>query len=198
MVSAEEELNLPLSPAMDALLRVHKRIIDVDTNFAHATSSSVGTIITRVLVADTQAWSLIGKQGSTIKSIQDASNCTIRVLSAGILEKYYFPYKNVRLLFFFLFEDFEILFLFPHPPPKHPPPRASQGFTFISYILSLLFKHCDPLCWLWVLFSTSTFAIFSYAYHIPDNVVIFFFFWVEPCICFLSFLHGLIYKELFI
>ena len=130
MVSAEEELNLPFSPAMDALLRVHKRIIDVDTNFAHATSSSVGTIITRVLVADTQAGSLIGKQGSTIKSIQDASNCTIRVLSAGILEKYYFPYKNVRLLFFFLFEDFEILFLFPHPPPKHPPPPGVPRFYF--------------------------------------------------------------------
>lgn len=83
MVSAKEELNLPLSPAMDALLRVHKQIIDVDTNSAHATSGAVGTIITRVLVADTQAGSLIGKHGSTIKSIQDASNCTIRVLSAG-------------------------------------------------------------------------------------------------------------------
>lgn len=95
MVSAKEELNLALSPAMDALLRVHKRIIDVDTNSACATSGAVGTIITRVLVADTQAGSLIGKQGSTIKLIQDASNCTIRVLSAGILEKYFFPYKNV-------------------------------------------------------------------------------------------------------
>nr|POF06477.1 flowering locus k likey domain [Quercus suber] len=79
MVSAKEELNLSHSPAMDALLRVHKRIIDVDTNSAHATSGAVGTIITRV--ADTQAGSLIGKWGSTIKSIQDASNCTIRVLN---------------------------------------------------------------------------------------------------------------------
>ena len=154
MVSAEEELNLPLSPAMDALLRVHKRIIDVDTNFAHATSSSVGTIITRVLVADTQAGSLIGKQGSTIKSIQDASNCTIRVLSAGILEKYYFPYKNVRLLFFFLFEDFEILFLFPHPPPKHPPPpgrpkvlllfHTSCHFYSSTVTLCVDFEYCFP------------------------------------------------------
>ncbi|XP_030967386.1 flowering locus K homology domain-like isoform X1 [Quercus lobata] len=88
MVSAKEELNLPLSPAMDALLRVHKQIIDVDTNSAHATSGAVGTIITRVLVADTQAGSLIGKQGSTIKSIQDASNCTIRVLSAEHLPEF--------------------------------------------------------------------------------------------------------------
>ena len=134
MVSAEEELNLPLSPAMDALLRVHKRIIDVDTNFAHATSSSVGTIITRVLVADTQAWSLIGKQGSTIKSIQDASNCTIRVLSAGILEKYYFPYKNVRLLFFFPLWRFWNIISFSSPSP---PPLPRSYFHFIHLVTSI-------------------------------------------------------------
>lgn len=88
MVSAKEELDLPVSPAMDALMRVHKRIIDVDTDSAPATSGAVGTVITRILVADTQAGSLIGKQGSTVKSIQDASNCTIRVLSAEHLPNF--------------------------------------------------------------------------------------------------------------
>ncbi|KAE7997738.1 hypothetical protein FH972_002343 [Carpinus fangiana] len=82
MVSAKEEPDLHISPAMEALLKVHKRLVDVDADTGHATSGSVGTVITRILVADTQAGSLIGKQGSTIKSIQDASNCTIRVLGS--------------------------------------------------------------------------------------------------------------------
>lgn len=90
MVSAKEEPDLHISPAMDALLKVHKRLVDVDSDSAHATSGSAGTVITRILVADTQAGSLIGKQGSTIKSIQDGSNCTIRVLGSGILAKHYF------------------------------------------------------------------------------------------------------------
>ncbi|KAB1208873.1 hypothetical protein CJ030_MR6G011309 [Morella rubra] len=82
MVSAKEELELDMSPAMDALLRVHKQLVSVDSDSAHASSGTMGAVITRILVADTQAGILIGKQGSTIKSIQDASNCTIRVLGA--------------------------------------------------------------------------------------------------------------------
>lgn len=90
MVSAKEEPDLHISPAMDALLRVHKQLVDLDTDPAHAVSGAMGTITTRILVADLQAGSLIGKHGSTIKSIQDASNCTIRVLGAGNLAKCYF------------------------------------------------------------------------------------------------------------
>ncbi|XLR37863.1 hypothetical protein HN51_024628, partial [Arachis hypogaea] len=40
------------------------------------------SIITRLLVADTQAESLIGKQDSTTKSIQDGSGCIICVLGS--------------------------------------------------------------------------------------------------------------------
>jgi predicted RNA-binding protein YlqC (UPF0109 family) len=104
MVSAKEEPDLHISPAMEALLKVHKCLVDVDVDSGHATSGSVGTVITRILVVDTQAGSLIGKQGSTIKSIQDASNCTIRVLGSGILAKHCFPYESVISIFFF--EDF--------------------------------------------------------------------------------------------
>ncbi|KAG2719067.1 hypothetical protein I3843_03G241700 [Carya illinoinensis] len=82
MVSAKEEPDLHISPAMDALLRVHKQLVDLDTDPTHAVTGAMGTITTRILVADIQAGSLIGKHGSTIKSIQDASNCTIRVLGA--------------------------------------------------------------------------------------------------------------------
>ncbi|KAJ9172045.1 hypothetical protein P3X46_015335 [Hevea brasiliensis] len=81
MVSAKEEPNVSISPAMDGLLRVHKQILGSDDSASPATSD----IKARLLVAGAQAASLIGKQGSTIKSIQDASGCTIRILGAGNL-----------------------------------------------------------------------------------------------------------------
>ncbi|KAF8394327.1 hypothetical protein HHK36_020535 [Tetracentron sinense] len=81
MVSAKEELDASLPPAIDGLLRVHKRIVDgLDGDFAHAPSGAGGTVSTRLLLAATQAGSLIGKQGATIKSIQEASACIVRVL----------------------------------------------------------------------------------------------------------------------
>lgn len=79
MVSAKEEPDLAIPPAMDGLLRIHKRIIDADSEPANA-QSGTAKISTRLLVAATQAGSLIGKQGATVKSIQDSSGCTIRVL----------------------------------------------------------------------------------------------------------------------
>lgn len=81
MVSAKEEPNVPISPAMDGLLRVHKQIFGSDD----AASPAALGIKARLLVPGAQAASLIGKQGSTIKSIQATSGCIIRVLGAGIL-----------------------------------------------------------------------------------------------------------------
>lgn len=85
MISAKEEPDLSISPAMDGLLRVHERVNDIDSDSAAAPSGNARTVCTRLLVAATQAGSLIGKQGTTIKSIQDASQCTIRVLGEGKL-----------------------------------------------------------------------------------------------------------------
>ncbi|KAF8401821.1 hypothetical protein HHK36_012767 [Tetracentron sinense] len=83
MVSAKEEPDGSLPPAMDGLLRVHKCIVDgLDGDSDHAPPGAGGTVSTRLLVAATQAGSLIGKQGATIKSIQEASNCIVRVLGA--------------------------------------------------------------------------------------------------------------------
>ncbi|KAF7818400.1 flowering locus K homology domain-like [Senna tora] len=82
MVSAKEEPDRAIPPAVDGLLRVHKQIVNVDRDPADITSAAGRTVVTRLLVADTQAGSLIGKQGSTIKSIQDNSGCTIRVLGS--------------------------------------------------------------------------------------------------------------------
>ncbi|XP_022145990.1 flowering locus K homology domain-like isoform X2 [Momordica charantia] len=88
IVSAKEDLELPVSPAMDALLRVHQKVVDIDNNYSQATSNAGGKVITRLLVAHAQGAILIGKQGSTVKSIQDASNCSIRVLGAEHLPSF--------------------------------------------------------------------------------------------------------------
>ncbi|GAU11668.1 hypothetical protein TSUD_334800, partial [Trifolium subterraneum] len=86
MVSAKDEPGSSLPPAVDGLLRAHKRLIDgLESDFAHAPSGVAGKISTKFLVPASQAGSLIGKQGGTVKSIQEASNCIVRVLGADDL-----------------------------------------------------------------------------------------------------------------
>ncbi|XP_038970174.1 flowering locus K homology domain-like [Phoenix dactylifera] len=81
MISAKEEPDAPISPAMDGLLRVHKCIIDyTDGRSAQALPGTGNMVPTRLLVAASQAGSLIGKQGATIKSIQEATKSVIRIL----------------------------------------------------------------------------------------------------------------------
>ncbi|GAB4855380.1 hypothetical protein Ancab_024002 [Ancistrocladus abbreviatus] len=81
MVSAKEEPEASLPPSMDGLLRVHRRIVDgLEGDSSHASPNAVGKVSTRMLVPATQAGSLIGKQGATVKSIQETSNCIVRVL----------------------------------------------------------------------------------------------------------------------
>ncbi|EXB93216.1 Poly(rC)-binding protein 1 [Morus notabilis] len=83
MVSAKEEPDSSLPPAMDGLLRVHKRIVDgLDGDSSHAPPPAGAKVSTRLLVAASQAGSLIGKQGGTVKSIQESSNCIVRVLGS--------------------------------------------------------------------------------------------------------------------
>ncbi|KAM2567634.1 hypothetical protein TB1_009983 [Malus domestica] len=83
MVSGKEEPDSSLPPAMDGLLRVHTRIIDgLDGDSSHAPPGMGGKVSTKLLVAASQAGSLIGKQGGTVKSIQEASNCIVRVLGS--------------------------------------------------------------------------------------------------------------------
>ncbi|MED6122693.1 hypothetical protein PIB30_042173 [Stylosanthes scabra] len=82
MVSAKEEPDRAIPPAVEGLLRVHKQVVNVEHNPPDASAAS-NQVVTRLLVADTQAGSLIGKQGSTIKSIQDNTGCNIRVLGSA-------------------------------------------------------------------------------------------------------------------
>lgn len=85
MVSAKEEPNSPLPPAVDGLLRVHKRVVDgLDNDSTQPPTGAVGKVSTRLLVPAAQAGSLIGKQGTTVKSIQEDSTCVVRVLGAGV------------------------------------------------------------------------------------------------------------------
>ncbi|CAK9276204.1 unnamed protein product [Sphagnum jensenii] len=83
LVSAREEPDAIISPAMEGLLRVHRRIIEgtePETTTDGEIAGGGGPVASRLLVAATQAGSLIGRQGATIKSIQDASGATVRVL----------------------------------------------------------------------------------------------------------------------
>ncbi|XP_073051329.1 flowering locus K homology domain-like [Primulina eburnea] len=89
MVSAKEEPDLSIPPALDGLLKIHKLVIDSDSDPANTPSG--GTVSTRLLVAASQAGSLIGKQGATIKSVQDDSNCNIRVLGGENLPVFALP-----------------------------------------------------------------------------------------------------------
>ncbi|XP_078149152.1 RNA-binding KH domain-containing protein [Carex rostrata] len=81
LVSAKEELDLPVSPAMEALFRVHKRVVDgLDDESEEQSAPSAGGVgPTRLLVPGVQAATIIGKQGGTIKIIQEGSNATVRV-----------------------------------------------------------------------------------------------------------------------
>jgi poly(rC)-binding protein 2/3/4 len=88
MISAKDELDTVLPPAVDGLLRVHKRITDgLDGETDQPQRATVTAGPTRLLVPASQAGSLIGKQGATIKSIQDASKCVLRIVG----KVYIFP-----------------------------------------------------------------------------------------------------------
>ncbi|KAK7329739.1 hypothetical protein VNO77_23916 [Canavalia gladiata] len=81
LVSGKEEPEAPLSPAMDAVIRVFKRVSGLSETDGESKVSGVAFCSIRLLVASTQAINLIGKQGSLIKSIQENTAASVRVLS---------------------------------------------------------------------------------------------------------------------
>lgn len=85
MISSKEEPEAALSPAMNAVIRVFRRITGLSETDGEGSSSGIATCSFRLLVASSQAINLIGKQGSLIKSIQESSAATVRVLSGGML-----------------------------------------------------------------------------------------------------------------
>ncbi|CAH9113991.1 unnamed protein product [Cuscuta europaea] len=96
MVSAKEEPDVSPPPAVEGLLRVHKRVVDgLETDSSHSPHTVNGKVSTKLLVPAAQAGSLIGKQGTTVKSIQEASNCIVRVLGAEDLPVFALPDDRV-------------------------------------------------------------------------------------------------------
>jgi poly(rC)-binding protein 3/4 len=72
---------------MEAILRIFKRINGIPEPGTEnmASGAQVPAICAiRLLVVSSQAVNLIGKQGSSIKSIQEASGATIRVITPGM------------------------------------------------------------------------------------------------------------------
>jgi poly(rC)-binding protein 3/4 len=72
---------------MEAVLRIFKRINGISEPGTEnmASGAQVPAICAiRLLVVSSQAVNLIGKQGSSIKSIQEASGATIRIITPGM------------------------------------------------------------------------------------------------------------------
>ncbi|KAI0500286.1 hypothetical protein KFK09_018498 [Dendrobium nobile] len=88
LISAKEEQDAEISPAMDAVLRVFKRVNDISDGAGDGADQASAAASIGLLVASSQALNLIGKQGTTIKSIQEGTTATIRVLSGDELPHY--------------------------------------------------------------------------------------------------------------
>ncbi|CAA0818739.1 RNA-binding KH domain-containing protein PEPPER [Striga hermonthica] len=101
LVTGKEEPEAPLSPAMDAIIRIFKRVNGLPENDCDGqTTATAGTSFCaiRLLVASTQAISLIGKQGSLIKSIQENTGASVRVHSNGINEMPIYASSDERIV----------------------------------------------------------------------------------------------------
>ncbi|CAL5184563.1 unnamed protein product [Lathyrus oleraceus] len=97
LISGKEELEAAISPAMDAAIRIFKRVSglsEIDSEIKGSAGVTFCSI--RLLVASTQAISLIGKQGSLIRSIQESSGAAVRVLSVD--EVQYFATAEERIV----------------------------------------------------------------------------------------------------
>ncbi|CAL9130310.1 unnamed protein product [Musa acuminata var. zebrina] len=94
LISGKEEPEAEISPAMDAVVRIFKRvngISDIAADGTNLGSAAPGTCSVRLLVAASQAVNLIGKKGEAIRTIQESSNATVRVLTGSELPLYAAP-----------------------------------------------------------------------------------------------------------
>lgn len=76
---------------MDAAIRVFKRVAGVGEGDDKASAADAAAFCSiRLLVASTQAINLIGRQGSTIKAIQESSSAVVRILPEGLCYNFCF------------------------------------------------------------------------------------------------------------
>lgn len=88
LITGKEEPESPLSPAMDAAIRVFKRVSGLSESENDSAATGAAFCSIRLLVASSQAMSLIGKQGSSIKSMQESTGASIRILNNDELPLY--------------------------------------------------------------------------------------------------------------
>ncbi|KAK1695983.1 hypothetical protein QYE76_012680 [Lolium multiflorum] len=101
LVSGKEDPGLELPPAMDALIRVFKRVNGITDGAAEGatqTATAPGVCAARLLVPGAQAINLIGKQGASIKAIQEGTGATIRVISVDERDRPFYVTDDERIV----------------------------------------------------------------------------------------------------
>lgn len=83
IISGKEKPEAKMSPAMDAVVRVFRRVSSLPDNDDDVQNAGSAFSSMRLLVPGMQASSLIGKQGSIIRSIVQNSGASVRILSQG-------------------------------------------------------------------------------------------------------------------
>ncbi|KAH0902302.1 hypothetical protein HID58_041805 [Brassica napus] len=81
IISGKEKPEAKMSPAMDAVVRVFRRVSSLPDNDDDVQNAGSAFSSMRLLVPGMQASSLIGKQGSIIRSIVQNSGASVRILS---------------------------------------------------------------------------------------------------------------------
>ncbi|XP_017246690.1 RNA-binding KH domain-containing protein PEPPER-like [Daucus carota subsp. sativus] len=81
LISSKEEVDAVLSPAMVAVMRLSRRINELPEGDEDDIESSTVSFCVHLLVSSGQAYSLICRQGLTVKSMQEASGAAIQVFS---------------------------------------------------------------------------------------------------------------------
>lgn len=94
LISAKEEPETEVSPAMDAVFRVFKRITGLSNDGKTTTESGICSV--RLLMASPQAFHLIGKQGASVKSIEEESGAAIHVTIGD--ESAYYASEDERIV----------------------------------------------------------------------------------------------------
>lgn len=89
LISGKEDPGSALPPAINAMIRIFKVINGMPEN--DDTEGEAAVCLTRLLVAHSQAISLIGKEGSIISCIRQSTGASVRVVSVG---KYYYIFQS--------------------------------------------------------------------------------------------------------
>ncbi|KAK3157162.1 hypothetical protein QOZ80_2AG0117010 [Eleusine coracana subsp. coracana] len=100
LVSGKEDPSLELPPAVDAVMRVFKRVNGIADGATEGTQAAAapGVCAARLLVPGAQGINLIGKQGNTIKAIQEGTGATIRVISIDEQERPFYVTEDERIV----------------------------------------------------------------------------------------------------